>query len=45
MKFGEERTWANAIRRGSGKTLFLLNSGLFSLPRKERKFSSELRFA
>ena len=36
-KIREERIWAIAVRRGSYKTLFLLNSG--------RKFSSELQFA
>ena len=40
----KERTWAIACRRGSYKSLFLLNSGRFS-PEKKGKFSSELWFA
>ena len=38
------RTWAIAVRRGSYKSLFLLNSGRF-FPRKIGKFTSELWFA
>ena len=45
-KIGKGRTWAITVRRRSvKKTLFLLNSGHFSLA-KTRKFSFEpLRFA
>ena len=38
------RTWAIAVRRGSYKSLFLLNSGHFPC-KKIGKFSSELWFA
>ena len=31
MTFREGRTWAIAVRRGSYESLFLLNSGRFSL--------------
>ena len=34
----EERIWAIAVRRGSYKTLFLLNSGRFSLENREIQF-------
>ena len=37
-------TWAIAVRRGSYRSLFLLNSGQF-FPREEGKINSELRFA
>ena len=39
--FRKGRTWAIAVRRGSYKSLFLLNSGRFCLE-KSGKFSSEL---
>ena len=32
------RTWAIAVRRGSYKSLFLLNSGRFSLEKREIQF-------
>ena len=41
--FRKGRTWAIAVRRGSCESLFLLNSGRFSL--ENSKFSSELWFA
>ena len=40
--FRKTRTWAMAVKRGSYKSLFLLNSGRFPL---KGKFSSELWFA
>ena len=42
--FIDGRTWAIAVRRGSYKSLFLLNSGRF-FPRKIGTFSSEFWLA